>query len=62
MSDFGCALADKKTGLVVPFRSYDTDRGGNAALMAPEVRLFPKLKKKLVRFIFWCLAGFSNPS
>lgn len=37
VTDFGCALADKKTGLIVPFRSYDMDRGGNAALMAPEV-------------------------
>lgn len=44
LTDFGCALADKKTGLVVPFRSYDVDRGGNAALMAPEVaRAAPSL-------------------
>lgn len=37
LTDFGCALAEKNSGLVIPFRSYDTNRGGNAALMAPEV-------------------------
>lgn len=38
LTDFGCALAEKNSGLVIPFRSYDTNRGGNAALMAPEVK------------------------
>lgn len=37
LTDFGCCLADKSVGLQLPFRSYDTERGGNAALMAPEV-------------------------
>jgi PTEN induced putative kinase 1 len=37
ISDFGCCLADKSVGLSVPFRTYDTDRGGNAALTAPEI-------------------------
>ena len=35
MSDFGCSLSD---GLLLPFTSNEVDRGGNAALMAPEVR------------------------
>lgn len=37
VSDFGCSLADKTFGLSMPFRTYDTNRGGNPALMAPEV-------------------------
>jgi len=37
ISDFGCCLADKTHGLSLPFRTYDTDRGGNAALTAPEI-------------------------
>jgi len=39
ISDFGCCLADKNTGLRLPYRTYDTDKGGNPALMAPEVAL-----------------------
>jgi len=35
ISDFGCCLADGR--LRLPFASWETDRGGNAALMAPEV-------------------------
>lgn len=37
VSDFGCCLADKSHGLMLPFTSYDVDKGGNAALMAPEI-------------------------
>jgi len=37
ISDFGCALADSSHGLSLPFTSHHVDRGGNAALMAPEV-------------------------
>lgn len=37
ITDFGCCLADKKTGLKLPFPTYDVFRGGNLALMAPEV-------------------------
>lgn len=37
ITDFGCCLADKTHGLFLPFTSYDIDRGGNAALMAPEI-------------------------
>jgi len=37
LTDFGCCLADKSNGLQLAFRSYDTERGGNAALMAPEI-------------------------
>ena len=33
ISDFGCCL----DGLKLPFLTWETDRGGNAALMAPEV-------------------------
>ena len=29
--------ADKQLGLKVPFTSNEIDRGGNAALMAPEI-------------------------
>lgn len=37
IADFGCCLADKQLGLKVPFSSLEIDRGGNAALMAPEI-------------------------
>nr|CAD7403009.1 unnamed protein product [Timema cristinae] len=37
VTDFGCCLADKVHGLYMPYHSPDTDRGGNTALMAPEV-------------------------
>nr|7T4M_A Chain A, Serine/threonine-protein kinase PINK1, putative [Pediculus humanus corporis]7T4M_B Chain B, Serine/threonine-protein kinase PINK1, putative [Pediculus humanus corporis]7T4M_C Chain C, Serine/threonine-protein kinase PINK1, putative [Pediculus humanus corporis]7T4M_D Chain D, Serine/threonine-protein kinase PINK1, putative [Pediculus humanus corporis]7T4M_E Chain E, Serine/threonine-protein kinase PINK1, putative [Pediculus humanus corporis]7T4M_F Chain F, Serine/threonine-protein k len=34
---FGCCLCDKQNGLVIPYRSEDQDKGGNRALMAPEI-------------------------
>lgn len=37
IADFGCCLADKKLGLKIPFTSNEIERGGNAALMAPEI-------------------------
>ncbi|XP_070074998.1 serine/threonine-protein kinase Pink1, mitochondrial [Drosophila takahashii] len=37
LSDFGCCLADKVHGLRLPYVSPDVDKGGNAALMAPEI-------------------------
>ena len=37
ITDFGCCLADKNHGLTLPFTVYDIDRGGNTALMAPEI-------------------------
>uniref|UniRef100_A0A0C9QG46 non-specific serine/threonine protein kinase n=1 Tax=Fopius arisanus TaxID=64838 RepID=A0A0C9QG46_9HYME len=37
ITDFGCCLADKNHGLYLPYNSHDVDRGGNSALMAPEV-------------------------
>ena len=37
LNDFGCCLADRLNGLVIPYPSEDMDRGGNAALMAPEI-------------------------
>lgn len=39
ITDFGCCLADKDNGLNLPYKTVDTDRGGNVALMAPEVKL-----------------------
>lgn len=37
LSDFGCCLADKTHGLCIPYTSMDFDKGGNTALMAPEI-------------------------
>lgn len=37
LSDFGCCLADKSNGLYLPYTSADIDKGGNTALMAPEI-------------------------
>ncbi len=37
VSDFGCCLADKDLGFKIPYTSVYIDRGGNGALMAPEV-------------------------
>lgn len=37
LSDFGCCLADKTNGLTLPYTSMDMDKGGNTALMPPEI-------------------------
>ena len=37
LSDFGCCLADKRNGLRLPYASNEIDKGGNQALMAPEI-------------------------
>lgn len=37
LSDFGCCLADKNNGLCMQYPSFDIDKGGNTALMAPEI-------------------------
>lgn len=37
ITDFGCCLGDKRLRLKLPFESDHVDRGGNSALMAPEV-------------------------
>ncbi|KAL0277022.1 UNVERIFIED_CONTAM: hypothetical protein PYX00_004451 [Menopon gallinae] len=37
VTDFGCCLCDKQNGLFVPYRSSEIDKGGNQALMAPEI-------------------------
>ena len=37
ISDFGCCLADRSNGLSLPYTSYEIDKGGNTALMAPEI-------------------------
>ncbi|XP_061163424.1 serine/threonine-protein kinase Pink1, mitochondrial-like [Saccostrea echinata] len=37
ISDFGCCLAEPDYGLMIPYNTSDTDKGGNAALMSPEI-------------------------
>eukprot|EP00794_Sanderia_malayensis_P016193 gene16193-17821_t len=37
IADFGCCLADARLGMKLPFESLYVDRGGNSALMAPEI-------------------------
>ena len=37
IADFGSCLADQQWGLTLPFITEEIDRGGNSALMAPEV-------------------------
>lgn len=37
ISDFGCCLADKGQNLSVSYTSYEVDKGGNTALMPPEI-------------------------
>lgn len=37
IGDFGCCLADNKHGLQIPYTSEYIDKGGNTALMAPEI-------------------------
>lgn len=39
ISDFGCCLADKDYGLKIPYNTDQITKGGNAALMAPEIIL-----------------------
>ncbi|XP_071805791.1 serine/threonine-protein kinase Pink1, mitochondrial-like [Asterias amurensis] len=39
IADFGCCLADDTVGLHLPYPTTNTDRGGNSALMAPEIKL-----------------------
>ena len=37
ISDFGCCWANKSYGFKCPYFTDDVDKGGNSALMAPEV-------------------------
>jgi len=37
ITDFGCCLADDTFGLKLPYYTEETAKGGNSALMAPEV-------------------------
>ncbi|XP_060584840.1 serine/threonine-protein kinase Pink1, mitochondrial-like isoform X2 [Ruditapes philippinarum] len=37
VGDFGCCLADDRHGLQIPYPTEHMDRGGNTALMAPEI-------------------------
>lgn len=39
ISDFGCCLADPDNGLMIPYNTSYVDKGGNAALMPPEIAL-----------------------
>lgn len=39
ITDFGCCLADRVNRLYLPYNSLEIDKGGNTALMAPEVFL-----------------------
>ena len=38
ISDFGCCLADETYGLKLPYLTREMDKGGNCAMMAPEVK------------------------
>lgn len=37
VTDFGCCLSDRYYGLRMPYQTADMIKGGNPALMAPEV-------------------------
>ncbi|XP_065068095.1 serine/threonine-protein kinase Pink1, mitochondrial-like isoform X1 [Rhopilema esculentum] len=39
ITDFGCCLGDETLELKLPFETRHVDRGGNSALMAPEVAM-----------------------
>ncbi|XP_011416907.3 serine/threonine-protein kinase Pink1, mitochondrial [Magallana gigas] len=39
ISDFGCCLAEPEYGLIIPYNTSNVDKGGNAALMPPEIAL-----------------------
>jgi serine/threonine protein kinase len=39
ISDFGCCLAEADYGLVIPYNTSNIDKGGNAALMPPEIAM-----------------------
>ena len=38
ITDLGECLAEQSIGLKMPYRTYETSKGGNVQLMAPEVR------------------------
>lgn len=71
LSDFGCCLADKKIGLLLPYTSYEIDKGGNVNLMAPEiVTKTPSMFSKLnyTKADLWAcgaiayeIFGYANP-
>ncbi|XP_017785420.1 PREDICTED: serine/threonine-protein kinase PINK1, mitochondrial [Nicrophorus vespilloides] len=37
ITDFGCCLADKSSSLSIAYANHEIDKGGNSALMAPEI-------------------------
>ncbi|XP_060068579.1 serine/threonine-protein kinase Pink1, mitochondrial-like [Ylistrum balloti] len=37
ISDFGCCLADEENGLQLPYPTIEINKGGNGALMPPEI-------------------------
>lgn len=51
VADFGCCYSDKQHGLNMPYRTPDVDRGGNAALMAPEVLERFSFRQTRVQFL-----------
>ena len=46
ITDFGCCLAERHFGLVMPYETGETSKGGNIHLMAPEVSCILLHKKK----------------
>ena len=38
ITDFDCCLAEKRIGLLMPYETDETSKGGNTLFMAPEVR------------------------
>ena len=48
IADFGCCLADRQWGLKLPFITGEISRGGNCALMAPEVTFVILKNRNLV--------------
>ena len=57
IADFGCCLADKQWGLKLPFITEEIDRGGNIALMAPEVTRLNNIWFWKVLFLFGRFLG-----
>lgn len=39
ISDFGCCLSEPEYGLMIPYNTSNIDKGGNVALMPPEILL-----------------------
>lgn len=63
ITDFGCCLADERTGLQLPFTSWYVDRGGNGCLMAPEVSLVERVpwRQQTPPSCYHCPGGQDSP-